>query len=303
MSPSRLFSLHRSVVIATNTFTQLVRMKVFYFLAAFAVLLIGANFFELPFTAGPDIAAEQILTTIKSWAFGGMTLFSTIFAIVGTALLIPKDVEDRTLYTILAKPVPRLDYLVGKLGGILLLIFVSLVVMDVLTVVMLEVRMNGIVTDAAKALRTRGADEATIDVFRQSMASQGPTWVMQAGILAIFFKAAVIASVAMLVSTFSTSTLFTVIMSTLIYFIGHVQADAREYWQTFGEEGVSVFGKVGAGIVAIIFPDFQLFNIIDAAVNSQPITGIVVMQLFGLSFFYIAIYTVISWFIFSDKEF
>ena len=44
-----------------------------------------------------------------------------ILGIVATALIIPRDLEDRTLYTILAKPVPRLDYLVGKLLGILAL--------------------------------------------------------------------------------------------------------------------------------------------------------------------------------------
>ncbi|KAB2638617.1 MAG: ABC transporter permease subunit, partial [Verrucomicrobia bacterium] len=112
----------RIAVIASHAFTQLVRMKVFYFLAVFAVITIGSNFFDLPQHAGPEAAGTHVLNSIKSWSLGTMTLFSVVFAIVATALLLPKDVEDRTLYTILAKPVPRLDYLAGKLLGVILLV-------------------------------------------------------------------------------------------------------------------------------------------------------------------------------------
>ena len=105
----------RTSVIARHAFTQLVRMKVFYFLAFFAVILIASNFFNLPQHEGPESAGVNILRSIKSWSLGAMTLFSVVLSIVATALLLPKDVEDRTLYTILAKPVPRLDYLAGKL--------------------------------------------------------------------------------------------------------------------------------------------------------------------------------------------
>ena len=61
---------------------------------------------------------------------------------MATALLLPKDVEDRTLYTILAKPVPRFDYLAGKLLGVLLLVFVSLALMDVLMTAVLQIRTS-----------------------------------------------------------------------------------------------------------------------------------------------------------------
>ncbi|MEI6656600.1 MAG: hypothetical protein WCP45_17690, partial [Verrucomicrobiota bacterium] len=43
-------------VIAMHAFTQLVRMKVFYFLAVFAAITIGSNFFDLPQHAGPEAA-------------------------------------------------------------------------------------------------------------------------------------------------------------------------------------------------------------------------------------------------------
>ena len=115
-------------------------MKVFYFLAIFAVIAIASNFFDLPQHEGPESVGANVLRSIKSWSLGAMTLFSVVLSVVATALLLPKDVEDRTLYTILAKPVPRIDYLAGKLLGVLMLVFVSLALMDVLMTVVLQIR-------------------------------------------------------------------------------------------------------------------------------------------------------------------
>ena len=53
--------MHRILTIASGTFTQLVRMKVFYFLAIFVILAIGLNFFRLPTHIGPEAVAEQEL--------------------------------------------------------------------------------------------------------------------------------------------------------------------------------------------------------------------------------------------------
>ncbi|MBJ07004.1 MAG: hypothetical protein CMO40_07815, partial [Verrucomicrobiaceae bacterium] len=118
-----LFSLSRIWIITGNTFTHLMRMKIFYFLLVFVLIWLGVNVFKLPHTAGPEgeIGSEE-LRLLKAPLMGTMKLFAIIIGIVATALLIPRDMEDRTLYTILAKPVPRLDYLLGKLCGVLLLI-------------------------------------------------------------------------------------------------------------------------------------------------------------------------------------
>src|SRR5690606_67295 len=106
-----IFSLGRVATIAASTVTQLVRMKTFYFLLAFALVVVAVGNFNIPATPAKE------LSMIKKVAFGTMDIFAWLFAIVATALLIPKDVEDRTLYTILSKPVRRVEYLLGKLCG------------------------------------------------------------------------------------------------------------------------------------------------------------------------------------------
>ena len=119
MTPFRIWTL------AMSTVTQLLRMKIIVFLAVFCVIVVAAAF------AFPVMNPEQQLKLLKDVSFGALQLFAVIIAIVATALLLPRDVEDRTLYTILAKPVTRLDYLVGKLTGVLIVIASGIIIMDI----------------------------------------------------------------------------------------------------------------------------------------------------------------------------
>jgi len=303
VSPTRSASgshAGRISVIATHTFTQLVRMKVFYFLAVFAVITIGSNFFDLPQHAGPEAAGTNILNSIKSWSVGTMTLFSVVFAIVATALLLPKDVEDRTLYTILAKPVPRLDYLAGKLLGVILLVFVSLALMDGLMTAVLQIRSSMILSAQMELAHSRGWSAPEIASMRKDIVSQGPNVSLQAAVFVVFLRASIMASLALLVSTFSTSTLFTSIISFMIYFIGHFQADARG---VFLEAGAGWVTRAIALLVALVLPDFHLFNEFDAIIQGQAFPLMLLGQITGIGLFYAVFYVIASWFIFAEKEF
>lgn len=291
-------------VIARHAFTQLVRMKVFYFLAFFAVILIASNFFNLPQHEGPESAGINVLRSIKSWSLGAMTLFSVVLSIVATALLLPKDVEDRTLYTILAKPVPRLDYLAGKLLGVLLLVFVSLALMDVLMVAILHLRTNMILSEQIQVATSRGWPAGDIAILKNDILAQGPTASLQGAVFSVFLRSSIIASMALLISTFSSSTLFTTIISFLIYFIGHFQADARAAYFT-SDAGTSdgFFTRAIALLISLVLPDFQLFNVIDAVIEGQIMPLFILGKLTLIGLFYAVFYIIASWFIFAEKEF
>jgi len=293
----------RILVISTNTFTQLVRMKVFYFMGIFAVIAIASNFFDLPQHEGPEAVGANVLRSIKSWSLGAMTLFSVVLSVVATALLLPKDVEDRTLYTILAKPVPRLDYLAGKLLGVLLLVFVSLALMDVLMTVVLQIRTSMVVTQQAEMAAAMGWPQDAIDSLRNDTLANGPNAALQGAVFAVFLRAAIMASLALLISTFSTSTLFTTIVSFLIYFIGHFQADARDVYLQAGQAGEGVFARLASLLLSLVLPDFQLFNVIDAVIEGQALPLITVGKLALVALYYAIFFTFASWFIFAEKEF
>src|SRR6202040_1236219 len=130
----RTFSVTRVFAITTNTLTELTRQKVFYVLLIFALLLIGSSIFMARLTF------QQELQILKDVSLGAMSILTSLLAIVATARLIPQDIEERTIYTILAKPVPRFEYLLGKLAGVLLLLAIGILLMSAMFVVVLYTR-------------------------------------------------------------------------------------------------------------------------------------------------------------------
>ena len=102
------FSAHRVSVIAVNTLTEAVRQKVFILFLLIGLVFIASAIFFAHFSFG-----EQ-MKFIKDTCLGVISVISTLIAIVGTAQLLPSEVENRTIYTILAKPVRRFEFLLGK---------------------------------------------------------------------------------------------------------------------------------------------------------------------------------------------
>ena len=95
-------------VIARNTFIELVRQKIFYIILVFALCAIGSSVFMARLTF------QEEFQMLKDVCLGAMSVFTSLLAILATANFLPKDLEDRTLYNLLSKPVPRFVYLLGK---------------------------------------------------------------------------------------------------------------------------------------------------------------------------------------------
>jgi len=294
-------SPRRIAVIAGHTFTQLVRMKVFYFLIIFAVIFWALNHFLFSSMTGNN-ASEQELRLLKSTSFFAMNLFAVVMSIAATALLIPKDIEDRTLYTILCKPVPRLDYLIGKLFGVLLLIFISLFLMDLLMSTALHFKCQGLIEYESEMLGRRYSQEI-VDSRAAELAKHGHTMSIHYAVIAIFLKAAVIASIALLISTFSTSTIFTLILTIMVVLIGMMQADAREFVMKGTHYGEFKMLSKFSYFIAIMIPDFQFMSIDDGVIDGNKVPYTIIIKIAIVAFFYVAIYTVLSWFTFRKKEF
>lgn len=297
-SPARIWAL------TMHTFTQMVRMRVFYFLLFFSAAIILVAFMFLRFTP------EQELKLLKDVSLGAMSLFAGIFAIAGTALLIPKDLEDRTLYTILCKPVPRFEYLLGKLMGMLVLIFVSMLFMDALFCGVVAVRQNILekeVSESYAAELKEHPERAQSDGWKEqrdealaAIREYGLRWDLQAAVYAIFLKAAVMTGVTLLVSTFATTTLFTIISSIAVFIIGHGQHLGRSYFLSGAPDGG--IERALAGALAVIFPDFHLYDIVDAVVSGETVAGTLLLQMSGMTCLYLLIYTAAASFVFSNKE-
>lgn len=288
----RAFSLARVAALTGNTFTELVRLKVFYFLLLFALLLIANSLFMA------RLSFQQEFQVLKDVSLGAMSIFTSLLAIVATAQLLPRDLEDRTIYTILAKPVPRYEYLVGKLAGVLLLLGLSLLAMSALFLLVLFVREKMLTSEIMR--ETAGLRPEQIEQAMRDLKAAAFNADLFPGIAVIYLKAALLASLTLFISTFATSNIFTIVVMVFIYFIGHLQATAREYW--LQEHGAGWVAKAFLALVALVFPDLQLFNLVDDIVAGTAIPMALFARTAALGCVYTSIYLFFAWVSFHGKE-
>jgi ABC-type transport system involved in multi-copper enzyme maturation permease subunit len=242
------FSLHRVSVIAVNTLTEAVRQKVFILFLLIGLVFIGLAVFFAQFTFG-----EQ-MKFIKDTCLGVISVITTLIAIVGTAQLLPSEVENRTIYTILAKPVRRFEFLLGKLCGSLLLLLLSMALMCTLFAAVLWIKEQGMIRELSQ---TYVGESPAAHVEAQKEIEQVQTQLRDVelvkALVAELVRAALIASVTLLVSTFSTSLVFNVVVPLMVFIVGMLRGGAADMWGTH---------RLFMAVVAVI-PDFGLFNIAD----------------------------------------
>ncbi len=289
-------ALWRVWVLACSTLTQLVRMKVFVFLILATLVLAAMAFAVVTFSP------EEELKLIRDVALGSMHLFASLLAIAATAILLPRDVEDRTLYTILSKPVPRYEYLIGKWLGVVLLIGICLLFMDLFYSAILWWRQESLIQAQLAAFEAAGQlDAGLAEEVRTAIASQGLTWGFHSGAFGILLQGAVLTSAVLLLSTIATSTLFTILAGVAVLLIGHGQELARRY---FLEGQVSTtMERLIATPVAIVFPDFSLFQ--SAADAASVGTGLPLgdlLRLTTIAVLYILVYKIAASLIFAERE-
>ena len=292
-SAHKLFSARRTWAIASNTFRDLVRQKVFYFMLVFGLILIATSL------AMASISFHGQLQTVMDVCLGAMSVFTMLLAVLSTAMLLPKDSEDRTLYTILAKPVARFEYLLGKLIGVTMILLVATLLMTAAFCVVLyywqgreieNIRLTEIPERAAAGIAAIKAGTFTPTLF--------------GGIGVIFLRSVVCASLTLMLSCFATSWLFTVIMALMMILIGHLVPIARSVWQgPFGGASDLPFHiAILLRIITVFFPDMQLFNVVDDIAVGVTVGADVFLRVAALGAGYVAIYLLIGYLLFVWKE-
>ena len=289
-TPHKAFSPARVFAIASNTLLELVRLKVFYFLLLFALLGIGSSVITA------EMKFEEQFKVLQDVSLGAMSIFTWLLAVLATAMLLPKDIEERTLYTILAKPVPRFEYLLGKLLGVFALLAVALALMVAMFLVVLYTQEQSVLADNARGL----APGPELDAAQQEVRASFFHASLVPGILIIYVKAAVCATLTLFLSTFATSSIFTIIVSMVIYIIGHVQPIAREYW--LATKGAGALTKVFLALIALLIPDMKAFDLLSDLHPGEVISQLLFWQTAGLGGLYVIIYFLVGYFIFAGKE-
>ena len=146
--------------IAVNVFRESVRDKVLYNLVAFAILMMGASYLLGQLTAGQDVKIIKDLGLSAISVFG---LFIAVFIGIG---LVSKEVERRSLYSLLPKPIHRYQLIAGKYAGLTLTLVVNILIMTAAFYAVLRltawgrsvVRVRGCTGARSRAARRRSAD-------------------------------------------------------------------------------------------------------------------------------------------------
>src|SRR6476659_8207142 len=112
-------------VVAVNVFRESVRDRVPYNLVLFALLLIASSYLLGQLTAGQDVKIIKDLGLSATSLFG---LFIAIFIGIG---LVSKEVERRSIYALLSKPISRPQFVLGKYAGLVLTLAVNVAVMSI----------------------------------------------------------------------------------------------------------------------------------------------------------------------------
>jgi ABC-type transport system involved in multi-copper enzyme maturation permease subunit len=217
--------------IARNTFRECVRDKILYNLVLFAVLIIFSSLILGSITIG------DVTQIIINLGLSTLSIFGTLIALFIGIQLVYKEIDRKTIYSLLAKPVTRYQFLLGKFLGLTLTLAVNVCIM--------------ILGVFASILYLRHSFQAA------------DTYVLMAGIL-ILVELMLVISIAMLFSTFSTPALSALFTFTL-YVIGHFNADVKQY----GAASESFLTKALAGALYYLLPNFGNFDIISQTAHGR----------------------------------
>lgn len=286
------FSLRRLWTIGRNTMTEIIRQKFFYILVLFGVAaLLSSKFFSQFSTAG-----EQI-KFIKDFSLGAITIFSALIAMVGASQLLPLELDNRTIYPILAKPVFRSEFLLGKYVGMAVLLFLTILLMGLIFAGFLFYTETQLIKSASTAVQGQGVELTAIEAVKEIQKQTRDPNLIKA-VLLIFFKSLMVGAVSLLISTFATSVIFNVIASFMIYICGHLEATAR----TALQGDTSALSKTMLLVITFFVPDLNAFNIADAIVVGQAVPWTFVGKTMGYGIFYTSVVLVVAWLVFEEKE-
>lgn len=236
------------ISIAKNTFKETIRDKILYGILAFALIFLISTIFLGTISLGEDIKIVQ------DFGLAGIYIFSLIIAVFLGTSLIYKEIEKRTLYIVLSKPVSVKEVVIGKFFGLWSSIILNVLFMSV--IYLLIVRFKG----------------------------GGFDWLSLASIGIMLFELAIFIALTILFSALTTPLAGT-IYSIIILYIGHSLPMMKHYTERFGGEASQIF----ANAIYYILPNLEKFNFRNSVVHDiRPSSGEIIY-----SVIYAALYSAI----------
>ncbi|MBI3359123.1 MAG: ABC transporter permease [Nitrospirae bacterium] len=255
--------------VAINTFKEVMRDKIFYNLLIFALILIGGSILLATLTLG-----EQS-KIIMDFGLASINLFGVLMAIFLGVSLVSKEIEKRTLYTVLSKPIGRTEFLLGKYAGLLLTLLVNTSIM--IAGLYLTLMLNQ---------------------FRWGLPVLSVEPRLVEAVFMIYLELCLMTAVALLFSTFTTTTLAA--MFTLsTYLIGHISANLLAMSEKFAVRSTALLVKV----IYYTLPNLSNFDIKGQVVHKVPIEPSYFLLTSAYAVLYITLLIGTAAFIFKRRDF
>ena len=267
--------MRATAAIAVNVFRESVRDKVLYNLVLFAVLLIGGSYLLGQLTAGQDIKIIKDLGLAATSLFG---LFIAVFIGIG---LVSKEVERRSIYSLLAKPIRRSQLVVGKYGGLTLTLAVNVAIMTASLYAVLAYMAWGVAA----------AEQSVWDA-----PALDPALLVATGL--IFIELMLVTAIALFFSTFSTPMLSAGLTFGL-YIVGHFTSDLRNFQDVVDSRAAA---RLARGLYWVL-PNLAQFDVKAAVVHGQRVPAGYLAVTIAYAAVYIAMLLAVSAFIFSRRDF
>jgi len=305
-------SLFRIFVIGRNTLIEAVRQKVLSVLLIFGLILVGSSVYVSTIaTPGLDAAGlfDEQIKFVKDFGCGAIELFGFAIALLSTAQLIPQELHNRTVYTILAKPVRRAEFLLGKFFGVILLLALAVMLMTLAFAASLywqeTVGFNYVrdIYDQHMPANWQNNPQMAAQYHHdiQDIVNKVQDPQLIKAILLLFAKMVMTAGIALLISTFATSSIFTIITTFMIYLIGHMEGMAREVWLARGAE-TSIWQSGLTGLISLLIPDLNSFTIVDEILAGNHVPWAHTLNLLGYAEVYLVVLLAVSIIIFDFRE-
>ena len=230
-------------VVAVAVFRESVRDKVFYNLALFALLLVGGSILIGQLTAGQDVKI------IKDLGLAATSVFGVFIAIFVGISLVSKEVDRRSVYPLLAKPIRRTEFIVGKYAGLLLTLLANTIVMTIALYTVLFFLARGVPPNVQRAWDAPALDPALLKA-----------------IVLIYVDLAVVTAVALFFSSYS-SPMLSAAFTLGVYVAGQFSADLKHFNEIVDAPAAAVIARTAY----YVLPDFSKFDVKLAVVHGIPV--------------------------------
>lgn len=267
----------RIALVAWHVFKESVRDRVLFAIGAFALALVAASFLIGEITAGEDV---KIIKDLGLAVIELAGVLMTVFIGVG---LVAREIERRSILPLLAKPLPRHEFMLGKYAGLVMTVLVNVIAMTVALYLML----------AYLDWRATPAERIALDA-----PATDPRLLV--AVLMIAAELALLTAVALLFSSFSSSGLMSMVFTTGIFVAGLYSEDLRRFGDIMDVS--PVVGRL-VGTVGWALPAFSAFDIKAQVVHGLEVTPAFVAYTLTYAGFYIAAVLTGAVVIFSKREF